>query len=925
MRLSRALALSLLIGLALLVALSVASSQAAPPLKSPAQLPKYAVRGPFIQEGIGPIVFNGDLRDLPQIEEEVTPQEFPLRRTPGETRASALGGVGRAEAIFSGNGQMPPPIITFPGLNFSQFGAGWPPDTNGDVGPTHYIQTVNTSIGIFRKSDGQRLVGVTFNNFFPGPGPCDTGNYGDPIVLYDPMADRWIITDFTVTPPYYECIAVSQTGDPVSGGWYFYGLITYPTADFFPDYPKLSVWPDAYYMTDNMFGDGAHAGEFFVRTWALDRAALIAGGPLRSIYFDTCLQGECGSLLPSNLRGTLPPTGSPNYLASVEYPNVFNLWEFHVEWAPVITGTLTGPTQLEIEPFEPAGDVPQQGTTTLLDSLSFRLMHWLQYRNYGTHEALFANHTVDVDGRAVPRWYEIRDPGGTPYVYQQGTYVPDATRHRWMGSIAADRDGNVALGYSVSNSTMYPSIRYAGRRNGEALGELPQNEASLVEGTGSQIGISRWGDYSAMTVDPTDDCTFWYTNEYYITSGNNWQTRIGAFKFPACGQALGTVTGRVLNAVTGGPVVGAPVVVAGTVETLTVRTDANGSYVARVLPGTYAITAGPLPPGYPDPGGVSGVVVVANQTTTAPDILLNPVPYLAYSSNTVDDCGPGGNCNGYPDPGEQNLKLYVSLTNIGAITATQINGTLTALTPGVTVDVPTAAYPNINVGQTAWNPTPFQFDVDSSVTCGTVLTFREDVATAQGTFPITFTRSTNIPQPPVAVLTDTVEMGNIGWTFGGTSPPWQITDEDSHSPTHSWTDSPGGPYGNNQNKWMISPRLNLSGKTEVEITAWYKYALESGYDYMYLEYSTNDGTTWNTADPLLTLNGTQMAWTQIVAQAPQLANIAQARIRFRLVTDPGVTADGVHIDDIVVSHRPVVCGQPLPNRLLLPIIQRGGP
>jgi hypothetical protein len=404
-------------------------------------------------------------------------------------------------------------------------------------------------------------------------------------------------------------------------------------------------------------------------------------------------------------------------------------------------------------------------------------------------------------------------------------------------------------------------------------------------------------------------------------TGSNWQTRIGAFKFPACGQALGTVTGRVLNAVTGGPVIGAPVVISGTVEALTAETNASGTYTARVLPGTYTITAGPLPPGYPDPASISGINVVANQTTNAPDILLNPTAYLAYGSTSVNDCGAGGNCNGYPDPGEANLELHVTLANIGATTATNINSTLTSSTPGVMVHVGTAAYPNIAAGQSAWNPTPFHVAVDGTVACGTVLQFQEDVVTTQGSYSMTFGLPTNIPADPVDLLSEDVENGANGWTTGGTT-PWQITEEDSHSPTHSWTDSPGGAYTNNQNKWLAAPTTDLTGRSNVHISAWYKYSLESGYDYMYLEYSTNGGTTWNTTDPLLVLNGAQLEWTQITADAPQLANIAQASFRFRMTSDAGVVADGVHIDDITLSYRPIVCGQPLPHRIFLPIILR---
>ena len=171
-----------------------------------------------------------------------------------------------------------------------------------------------------------------------------------------------------------------------------------------------------------------------------------------------------------------------------------------------------------------------------------------QYRNMGDHESLWLNHTVASGGTAGVRWYEVRDLSATPTLYQQGTYDPGDGHYRWMGSLAIDQDGNMALGYSVSSSTLFPSIRYTGRLNGEALGQLPQGETSLMEGTGSQTGSNRWGDYSLMTVDPVDDCTFWYTQEYFATTSGNWTTRVGSFKFPSCGLPKGWIEGTVYNA-----------------------------------------------------------------------------------------------------------------------------------------------------------------------------------------------------------------------------------------------------------------------------------------------------------------------------------------------------------------------------------------
>ncbi|MFN2166535.1 MAG: carboxypeptidase regulatory-like domain-containing protein, partial [Anaerolineae bacterium] len=771
--------LHILIILGLLLGMTAIATQAAPTQPPP----DSPIMGPFVGDPVEPYVWNGDLRDLPQVGDPDSlggdaPDIQPARLTPAEMKAIDANAAQRAATVqsqWAGEDPAPPPMANFAGMQFSANGAGWPPDTNGDVGPNHYIQTVNTSVGIYDKT-GTPLSVVTFNTFFQGPTgtPCDTSNDGDPVVLYDPMADRWVVTDFAwfsfSTGPYYECIAVSQTADPVAGGWYFYALQanTGPnfSGDFFNDYPKLGVWPDAYYMSANMFeavGDG-----FGVRLWALDRASILGGGPLNSVAFDLCLDGSCGSFLPSNMRGTLPPAGAPNYFATLGAPDSFEIYKYHVDFATPANSTLTGPVTVPIAAFDGYNDeIPQPGTGQGLDSLSFRLMMQLQYRNMGSHESLWATHTVDEGGLAVARWYEVRDPGGTPTLFQQGSLNPGDGVNRWMAGIAADQDGNAAIGYSVSNSSVYPGIRYQGRLNGEAPGQMPQTEQTLVNGTGSQVGINRWGDYSAMSVDPTDDCTFWYTQEYYVTSGSNWQTRIGSFKFPSCGEPKGTITGRVVNAVTNEGVPGAPVAIFSVVESsVTVQTDASGYYSIDVLPDTYDLIAGPLLPGYPTPNGATGQVVTAGNTTTVPDIPLAPVPNLVYDANAVDDSGPGGNNNGYPEPGETGVKIYVDLLNNGADTATGVSAVLSSPTPGVTVTQNTSTYPDIPTGQVWDNDTAYEISLDPQMPCGTILDFHLDVTTDQGGFSADFSIQASIPQPPQSVFFDDFESGVNGWTTG---------------------------------------------------------------------------------------------------------------------------------------------------------------
>ncbi|RJP51798.1 MAG: hypothetical protein C4583_08005 [Anaerolineaceae bacterium] len=501
--------------------------------------PTTDIKGPFVETHGKAVSMDRDLRNLPQNGPD---QKRPLREM-GQMPAPADNGaldpvIQTSESLGEAIALAAPSALTnFKGLDLQNWGAGWPPDTHGDVGPNHYIQAVNTSIGIFDKATGTRLAAFTFDNFFiaaGGSGVCATYNQGDPIVVYDQISGRWIITDFAFTsvnkPPYYECIAVSKTADPVSGGWWLYTL----TADTLSlnDYPKLGIWNDGIYMSANMFKRGrSYAG---AKVWALNRDDLISGAPLRTVAFT--LGTTYFSLLPANLKGALAPAGTPEYFMSDYGSNTsMKLWKFAVNWTTPTSSTFTGPTSFAVASFtRPTSRVPQLNSTETLDTLGDRLMSWLQYRNINGVQSLWVSRTVVAGTSMGLRWMEVRNMSTTPVVYQQGTYAPDAN-YRWMPSLAVDKFGNMAIGYSVSSSTMYPAIRYAGRLVADPLNTLGQTEISLIEGTGSQSGgYSRWGDYSSMSVDPVDDCTFWFTTEYYETTSNNWQTRIGSFQYPGC-------------------------------------------------------------------------------------------------------------------------------------------------------------------------------------------------------------------------------------------------------------------------------------------------------------------------------------------------------------------------------------------------------
>jgi hypothetical protein len=409
-----------------------------------------------------------------------------------------------------------------------------PPDTNGAAGLTQYVQIVNVEFAVYSKTGTLLLGPALIHTLWAGfGGPCSTSDGGDPIVNYDRIADRWVISQLQYSfpfGPFSTCLAVSTTSDAT--GTYNRYQFTYTN---FNDYPKIGVWPDAYYASYNMFNavTGAFLGS---QACALDRSMMLAGSPATQICFQ--LSPAFGGLLPSDLDGsTPPPDGSPNFYLNFGV-NALNLWRFHVDFTTPASSTFTGPMAIPVAPFTPLCNgffrgqcVPQPAPGATLESLGDRLMYRLAYRNFQTHEALVTNHSISTGAR----WYELRDPNGTVTVYQTGTFAPDAST-RWMGSIAMDQSSDIALGYSVSSSTLFPAIRYTGREPGDPLGIL-QAEATIFAGLGSQsLGLHRWGDYSAMQIDPVDDCTFWYTNQYEPATGAfNWHTRVASFKFPNCG------------------------------------------------------------------------------------------------------------------------------------------------------------------------------------------------------------------------------------------------------------------------------------------------------------------------------------------------------------------------------------------------------
>ncbi|MEP7328294.1 MAG: Ig-like domain repeat protein [Betaproteobacteria bacterium] len=533
-----------------------------------------------------PDQFNGDLSKLPAVSGAAAAKAYrPLLRGPrvAKTATTAPPSSLAPQAGGGANAPMPNPMQNFVGLSKTDActggvcGGGWPPDSNGDVGPNHVILVVNSAVGIYNKT-GTRLAGFTEDSLWSGVGTsaCNGNSQGDPVVLYDWLADRFVLTWFAFAvngsgdpiSPYYQCIAASKTSDPVAGGWWLYAVRTDPGGVGMPqvndlnDYGKFGLWHDCLYMASNQFT--FPAGDYNgVAFGSFSRADLYSGAPLTYSLGWLPPSTNAFTLVPSNNLGkgaAAVQPGTPNYFVS-ESGTIF---EYEVRKFTAGTncgaggtlGPMTSVSQNAYD-FQFGAVVPQPNTTNKLDMIDDRIMQKVQYRRIGTTESLWVTHTVGAPtGNIGMQWAQFDVTGGTVATtpVQQQIHAPDSTLHRFMGSVAVDKMGNMALGYSTSGTTApdFPSIAYAGRLATDPPNTLPQTETQLIAGTGSQTNncggapCDRWGDYSSMSVDPTDDCTFWYVNQYYSSQGNgtagNWQTRIGSFKFASCASTPATTT-----------------------------------------------------------------------------------------------------------------------------------------------------------------------------------------------------------------------------------------------------------------------------------------------------------------------------------------------------------------------------------------------
>ncbi len=853
------------------------------------------------------------LRDIPIIRDtRIRPvEEMKIRPVPVPVRPDPVL-QNRAVLPFQ-----PTAGISFDGVGQGAYGYvvnSVPPDTNGSVGSTQYVHWVNTSFAVFDKS-GNLLHGPTAgNSLWSGfGGGCQNNNDGDIIVLWDKAAQRWLMSQFSVsTTPYMQCIAISTTSD-ATGTWYRYAF----QMNNFNDYPKMGVWPDAYYASFNMFAGGTtFAG---ASACAYQRSAMLTGATATQQCFN--LSTSYFGLLPSDLDGaTPPPAGSPNYFLMFDSGGTaLDLWKFHVDWTTPSNSTFNGPSTISVAAFSPACSgggtcVPQPGTGQQLDSLADRLMYRLAYRNFGDHESLVVNHAVTSGSSSGIRWYEIRNPNSTPSVFQQGTFAPDSS-YRWMGSVAMDSAGDIVMGYSVSNgSSLHPSIRYTGRTPSDPLGAM-EAEATLTTGSGSQTSYSRWGDYSSMSVDPADDCTFWYTTEYLQTTGNfNWSTRVGTFKFPNCGSTTPNF------AISASPT--SLTVSQGTSGSSTINTTVSGGFNSAI-----SLSASGLP---------SGTTATFNPTSIAAsgsgssNMTLNVGSSTATGTYTITVTGTGGGVT---------HTASVSLTVTSGATP---NFTISASPPSVTISQGTSGTSAISTTVSGGFNSAISLNA-SGLPSGATATFNPASIAAPGsgssTITITVGASTAVGTYSVTVtgtgggLTRTTPV-SLTVSSGGGGSTQLITDGGFESATASGLSAPGwtattnisghnvityhGSYPhtgtnyafegavNNDNDTLTQTLSIPANTTSASLTFWVNVVTQeapgTAYDFLYLEIHNSSGTLLATPLTLSNLDSTSSNNTNGTYFQPAAVNMTAyagqtIQIVFHATTDVSLPTT-FRIDDV---------------------------
>ncbi len=864
---------------------------------------------------------------------------------------------------------MPAPSLTFLGQTGAEACNCSPPDTNGDVGPNHYVQSVNVRVSIYDKT-GTRLLGSnlqsnTFFNGLPDGNACRLSDDGDPVVLYDSLADRWMISQFEINDvPGHQCIAISQTPDPL-GAWYAYDFVM-PNTDFF-DYPHYGVWPDGYYLTVNQFNQAGNAflgGGIF----AFDRLKMLSGDSTASyIYHDVFINDpNAGGMLPTDLDGFVPPPpGLANRVLEFRADefgdplDAIRTYELVPDYAIPANSTFTIRADTALAAFDarsPSGRaVVEQNGGAALDAISDRVMFRVGYRNLGTTAApvnsWVNNFTVNVSGvnpttaatyQTGIRWFELRstDISTLGTVRDQGTHssgaIDGATGlNDWMGSVAQDNQGNIALGFSQSSSTQKANIMIAGRTGPATGAGLNEGEALFFAGAGSQTSTgNRWGDYSSMSVDPVDECTFWYTQEYYAaTSSNSWSTRIGKFAFPSCTPpSRGFLAADIKTCGSGLPIPGADVFVSGGFFRTTTAVGSLQSNIT-LAPGTYSATVSKAGLG----SVTDNTLVITDGATTTLSACLVGQPIVNASTPlliTAENAVPANNA---ADP-DETLTVELPLVNTGLADTTNLVATLQA-TSGVTNPSSPQNYGVLTAGAASASM-PFTFT--AAGVCGDSITLTLGLQDGANTLP-----SVNFPMT-LGVLNistlldekfDSVATPALptGWTSTatGSGVAWVSTTNVPSSAPNAVFAPDVATVGDT---FLVTPTLNVpsGGGT---LTFKNRYNMESTYDGEVLEISINGGAwaditaggnAFISGDYNATISANfgsgiagRRAWSGLsggTAAAPNYItstiNLPAAaagqpiQLRWRASSDSSVIATGlagVAVDDIVIDQGTYVC------------------
>jgi hypothetical protein len=853
---------------------------------------------------------------------------------------------------------MPTPALTFDGAGMADNiaagdpGGFTPPDTNGAVGPNHYVSSINVVIKVYNKNGTVAAAPKKTSDLFatlPANDPCRTRNDGDPVVAYDSLADRWVITQFALPAGVdgignnnFECFAVSTTPDP-TGSYYVWSYV-YP-GNALNDYPKLGVWTDAYHVSFNQFNNAgtAYLGMGFM---SQDRAKALVGDPTTTVVYKNVFSVDpnAGGSLPAHIDGLTPPPAGLSEVFSEfradEFGDPMDAIRYY-KWAPnfatpgsSVFTVLSDVAMAAFDARSPASSpISVQGGSSL-DGLNDRMMHRLAYRNLGTTaspvNSYVGNFTVNVSGvnptgastyQAGIRWFEMRRTADTFSVADQGTQSTGPGNgstglDNWMGSIAQDNQGNIALGYSQASTTQKANIMWAGR-TGAPSGTMNEGEALMWAAGGVQSSSNRWGDYSSMTVDPTDDCTFWFTEEYYAANGSSqFSSRVGNFKFPACTAApKGTISGTITSCNGGAPVLGANVLATGGFQRLTI---ANGTYSMLVTPGNYTVSADKLSQGFL--GGSTNVTVANGQTATA-NICLNAVPILSQGASTlVSESCPLH--NGNPDPGE-NVTVSLNIANSGAAPTTNLTATLQN-TGGVTNAGPAQNYGAIAPGSNATKN--FTFTVNPQATCGSTVTLTwtlSDGATDFGTMTKTFSTGTpvvNLDQKFDSVTAPALPSGWVQNQIVGTGITWVTsTTTPNSAPNAAFANDPAAV----NDTALESPSFNVS-VPNASLTFQKSFVTESTFDGVVLEIKIGNGAwqdilasggSFVTGGYNATIStqfsspiggrqawsGSSSAYSLTQATLPASANGQSVQLRWRMASDVSVSSTGFRLDDVQVT------------------------